>query len=638
MLNSQDDLRLLLEHVGDGLTAEDRSGRIVFANTAAAHILGCANPAELLNAPLPEILNRFALFDDSGHPLPTECLPGRRAIEGEASPTMTVRHRVRGSKEERWATVRAAPVHDHSGTVRCAVNVWHDITNEKRAEFSLRYLAEAGEVLGASLDVEETLGNITSLAVPRLADWCAVHLVNADGSVSQVAVAHRVPAKVTWARKLQERYPVDPDSEYGVAQAIRTGEPQIIPEITDAMVAAAAQDEEHLDILAHLGLTSAIISPMMTRERTLGAITFVSAESGYRYGEEDLALLEELARRAALALENASLYKAEHAARLTAEESQTRFRALFEGVPDSILVINANGELTDANKSACDLLHYDFNELLTLHSRDLSTDSGPATVESLLCGQTHERVECDIRRKDGALIPVEVWSRRLTLGSGLINICVLHDLSERRAAEKIREEERLHLAQELHDSVSQAVFTLSLYGEAASRLLASGDVRTTAEYLDEIGTTAHEALQEMRLLVFGLLPPILAQDGLVAALRARLESIEGRAGLRTTLKSGGLQRLSPRLEEALYRISQEALNNVIKHSKATSVTISLEQLPHTIQLQIIDDGIGFNTEASPNSGGMGLRSMITRCEGLGGELSIESSPGRGTRVQMEVPQ
>jgi GAF domain-containing protein len=130
-----------------------------------------------------------------------------------------------------------------------------------------------------------------------------------DGSVERVAVEHEDPEKVTLALKLQESYPPDPEASSGVPNVLRTGRPEFYPEVTDEMLGAVARDEDHLGLLREIGFTSVIIVPMVARGRTLGAVTLVSAESGRRYGEVDLELAEELARRAALAVDNARLYE-----------------------------------------------------------------------------------------------------------------------------------------------------------------------------------------------------------------------------------------------------------------------------------------------------------------------------------------
>lgn len=206
--------------------------------------------------------------------------------------------------------------------------------------------------------------------------------------------------------------------------------------------------------------------------------------------------------------------------------------------------------------------------------------------------------------------------------------------------EKAVTAERNRLARDLHDSVTQSLFAVTLYADAAAQLLSSGQMDLVAGNVLKLRRTAKEALGEMRLLVFELRPPLLQQEGLLAALQARLESVEGRAGLETLLKVEGKGHLAPDVEEGLYRITQEALNNIFKHARARSVTVSLRlaEHPQTTILEIADDGIGFDPVAAQERGGLGLRGMAERVEQLGGQLRIKSEPGAGTIVQVEVHQ
>ncbi|MDQ3942789.1 MAG: SpoIIE family protein phosphatase, partial [Actinomycetota bacterium] len=192
---------------------------------------------------------------------------------------------------------------------RYFISVIEDITERKRVEQAQRFLAEAGASLSSSLDYRTTLACVARLAVPYLADWCVVDILEEDGSLDRLAVAHQDPEKVALVHELRERYPPDPDAPRGVAQALRTGRPEFVPEIPESLLDEAAQDAEHREILRGLGLKSYMIVPLVARGRTLGAISLVSAESGRRYRQADLELAEELARRAALAVDNARLYR-----------------------------------------------------------------------------------------------------------------------------------------------------------------------------------------------------------------------------------------------------------------------------------------------------------------------------------------
>ena len=303
------ELQAILDGVADAVTAQARDGRLAYANDAAVRLLGYESAEDLLSAPPEEIRERFEMRDDAGKPIAYAELPGRKALAGERPEPLTVRYRHHDSAEDRWSRVQSTPVFDPSGAVRLAINVIEDITDLKRAEQGHRFLAEASRLLVASLDYADTLRTVARLAVPEVADWCAVDLATADG-VERVAVAHVDPARVDLARDVQRRYPADPRSEQGVYGVLRRGAAELYPEVSDDMLTAAAQDAEHLELLRSLGMRSAMVVPMTLRDRVLGAITFVSAESGRRFDEHDLTLAQDLALRAAAAVENARLYEA----------------------------------------------------------------------------------------------------------------------------------------------------------------------------------------------------------------------------------------------------------------------------------------------------------------------------------------
>jgi signal transduction histidine kinase len=197
-------------------------------------------------------------------------------------------------------------------------------------------------------------------------------------------------------------------------------------------------------------------------------------------------------------------------------------------------------------------------------------------------------------------------------------------------------EERNRLARELHDSVTQTLYGMTLYAQAAAGQLSLGNLEQVAENLREIQDTSQEVLAEMRLLIHELRPPVLERDGLDIAIQLRLTAVEGRAGLKTSLKSDLAGRLPLAIEEGLFRIAQEALNNVVKHAHASAVEVSLLRHENEVTLEVSDDGIGFDQQAVKAHGGLGLPAMQERAAALGGQLSVWSSPGKGTRVVMEV--
>jgi signal transduction histidine kinase len=198
-------------------------------------------------------------------------------------------------------------------------------------------------------------------------------------------------------------------------------------------------------------------------------------------------------------------------------------------------------------------------------------------------------------------------------------------------------EERQRLSRELHDSVTQSLYGISLYAAAADRALSEGEREPVASNLHEIQETTHEALGEMRLLLFELRPPLLQEQGLAAALRARLQTVEARSGLISDFDCEDEQRLPADVEQELYRLAQEALNNVLKHAHAGRVSVRLAVANGRTTMEVADDGVGFDPSLQ-GTGGFGLSGMRERAERLGGTVRIESSPGTGTRVLAEVPR
>lgn len=211
---------------------------------------------------------------------------------------------------------------DAEGQPKHLRGVMVDITHQKQVEETNRFLAEAGAVLTSSLNYQETLEQVAKLAVPAIADWCSLHIIE-DGEIRQLAVAHPDPEMAELAVELDRRYPTDPKAPHGVPNVIRTGELEFQPEITDALLAAVCVDDEQLAIVRQLGLRSYIIAPLIARGRVLGALTLVSAESGRHYTTEDLPLAQEVASRAALAIDNSRLY---HESKRAGEELKRRAR------------------------------------------------------------------------------------------------------------------------------------------------------------------------------------------------------------------------------------------------------------------------------------------------------------------------
>lgn len=311
---SRDQLESILRGIADGVTVLDTSGHFVFANPAAARACGVADPAELQRLTSPQVLGNFDLFDKDGRPISAADLPAREAFAGAAPPPMVVHFRDRRSGEERWSSVSASPIFGSDGRVALVVNIFRDITESRHAQQRERFLATASEILASSLDYETTMKSVAHLAVPVIADWCRIDVLDPNGAPRTLAVVHKDPEKMRWADEIERRYPSPPERS-AVMRIANTGKSELYPDITDEMLRAGTTDPQRLEILRGLGLRSVMIVPLTARGRSFGTITFILSESVRRFNQGDLAFAEDLARRAALAIDNAELYRHEQDAR-----------------------------------------------------------------------------------------------------------------------------------------------------------------------------------------------------------------------------------------------------------------------------------------------------------------------------------
>ena len=242
----------------------------------------------------------------------------------------------------------------------------------------------------------------------------------------------------------------------------------------------------------------------------------------------------------------------------------------------------------------------------------------------------------DVVNKTGGFTEEDV--RVMSVFANQAAMAIEHARLQEQAEQVAVLEERQRLARELHDSVTQSLYSVTLYANAAALALAADKRDVVADYLRELQETAQEGMRDMRLLIFQLHPPVLEAEGLVAALQARLAAVEERAGLQTQFRVEGERRLPIIIEEDLYWIAQEALNNVRKHAEARHVLVHLHFTVKSVRLDVVDDGVGFDlqTMRAEGRGGGGLRSIAERTLRLGGQLTHRSAPGEGTQLTIEV--
>ena len=331
-------------------------------------------------------------------------------------------------------------------------------------------------------------------------------------------------------------------------------------------------------------------------------------------------------------------------------ESQERYRFLVENSPDVVFSTDTEGRFTFMSESMERMTGWRPDEVIGAHFSMTVAEASHADARARWAAlvadpQTEQVVRIELKGPDGRLVPVEVSSVGMTDAEG--RFAGIHgstrDISERsrlerdlrrQAGELAAGEERAHLARELHDSVTQALFSMTLVSRSVEMLL-DRDVGAARTQLAQLRDLQREALAEMRALIFELRPGNLEQDGLTRALRTHTAALQGRIGLPVVVESTVEERLPLQIEEVLYRIAQEALHNVVKHANARQVRVELGRIASGVRLRISDDGRGFDPERVP-AGHLGLDGMRARATKIGARFTVRSAPGSGTTIEVTV--
>jgi PAS domain S-box-containing protein len=299
----------LLESLGESLTIRDPNGEVVYANRAALRSLGFETLEDLRRHGLEAVMADYVVHDEHGRSVSMDDIPSVRLLRGEQNPPPLLINSVNHmTGEARWELLKASPLRNSDGETIAAVTMIEDVTAVKTAQVHTSILAESGRLLSASLDYQQTLHNVAHAAIPRLVDWCMVELVDRERHREQIVIAHRDPAQRELAVRMRELEPPKLQPEQAVARVLASGESVLFFDVTDEHLVRVAQSEEQLEILRGLHIRSAIVVPMRVPSRTIGAMSFFTSESRRRLTDVDVALAEQLARRAAVAVENSRLH------------------------------------------------------------------------------------------------------------------------------------------------------------------------------------------------------------------------------------------------------------------------------------------------------------------------------------------
>jgi PAS domain S-box-containing protein len=571
----------------------------------------------------------------------------QRSLDTGVAYENEVRMRRASDDSYRWHLTRALPMRDRRGAILRWFGSHTDIDDQKRAEESQRFLVEAGAALGGSLDYRSTLTAVAKMAVPRIADWVRVDMLE-NGRLRTLAVEHVDPGKIEFAFELARRYSEDPEARQGPPHVLRTGESELVPEITEEALAELAVDDLHLGLVQELGLRSYMSVPLVARDRMLGVITFVVAESGRRYGSDDLALAEELARRAATAMENAQLYRE--------VEEQAQAARVLATVGDGVFLVDGEGVVRLWNEAA---------EAIT---GLVAAQVVGRRADDVLPGWDHLASRVPVAGAPGP-VPAETLPLELAHGERWLSISgvgfaegtvyAFRDLTEERALEQMRQDLVATVSHELRTPLA------AIYGSALTL------TRDDLELEETLQAKLLEVIVEESSRLADIVNDLLLVSQLDAdRLDVRIERCDARTltesvidAARTHLPSGVTVELEAANElpavaadaGQLRQVLGNLIDNAIRYSpEGGDVRVRLESADDRVRFVVADEGLGIpssehgrifekfyrvDPHMTRGIGGTGLGLYISRelVRRVNGRIWVEPNGVRGSIFYVEIP-
>lgn len=629
-------LAAIVEDSDDAIISRTLDGTITSWNRGAERLYGYT--AE-------EIVGKsVTCLAPPGRPYEIDQLTRRLSLRERIPHFETVRLRKDGTLVD--VSISLSPLTDGTGHLIGVSTIARDITARMQTEARLRLLAEAGSLLASELNVDAQLNALAHLVVPTLADWCVVDLADSGSDLRRVAVAHVDPAKLSLAEEVRRRYPPEPNAPRGPHYVMRTGQSDMMPEIPDSLLVATAKDAEHLRLLRDVGLRSYLTVPLHARGRILGTLTFVAAESGHSYGMDDLAVAEALAELAALAIDNAKLYR-------SAQEAEASYRKVFTGVADAIVVANPERQYVDVNPAATELLGYSRNELLSMSVEDILVNDESWTEEEYarFLAEGRWQGEFVLHRKDGTTVPVEALATVVDLPAGPVHLAALRDVSERHRLERLR---RDFLAMVTHD-LRTPLTTI----KGSAQMLQRRNEYRAAQVEAVLTSTA-----KMQQLIDDLADAVLLEAGHVTLRKQSIDLSllvdDVAKDLQAAFEGCQMRIVFPQHpvvgawdEGRLKQVLSNLVENAFKYgSKEFEVVIRVEDDEEEARVIVADRGPGIAAEQLPQLfdrfyradttgvGGLGLGLYISRMliEAHGGRIWVDSEVGEGSTFTFALPK
>jgi PAS domain S-box-containing protein len=599
---------------------------VPFAELAEAGWTDVIHPEDL-----PRALERWQRALETGRPYENE-LRLRRADDGSY----------------RWHLIRAVPMQNRAGEVVRWFGSNTDIHDQKQAEEAQRFLVQAGATLGGSLEYRATLAAVAKLAVSEIADWSRVDVLE-DGKLRTVAVEHVDPHKLELALELARRYPEDPDAQQGPPLALRTGASELVPEIGEEQLAELAVDDLHLGLVRELGFTSYMCVPLKAHERILGVMTFVSAESGRRYGPDDLALAEELARRAATAIENAQLYRE--------VEERAQAARVLETVGDGVFLVDDQGIVRLWNQAAEAITRLPRAKVVGKRLGDVLPSwhdvlsrvpvagaPGPVPAETL-----------PIELSGG-----ERWLSISGVGFDEGTVYAFRDITEDRALEELRQDLVATVSHELRTPLAAiygSAITLARDDLELEQTLHAKLMQIIVEESSRLADIVNDLLLASQLDAGQLEVHIVSCDAItlvkkvVEAARTHLPE-----GVTVELEAPGDDVPAVAADEGqLRQVLGNLIDNAVKYSpEGGDIRVRLEPADDAVRFRVSDEGLGvpqaeharifekfyrLDPHMTRGIGGTGLGLYISRelVRRVNGRIWVEPNDGRGSVFYVEIP-
>jgi PAS domain S-box-containing protein len=578
----------------------------------------------------------------------TEGWPLERAIEsGEV--TIGERRELETGGEARTLEISAAPVRDDDGTIVSAVAVIADVTRRSRAEEQLRFLAQANELLVASLDWERTLAAIAELAVPALAGYLVIDLLDDDDELHWVVAVHADPEKTELVRELRGRYPPTL-STHPIQVALRTGEPQLLPDL-QAEANAMAHDTKHARAIRRIANTSGIVAPLVARGRTLGTISLGTIESQPRFDESDLAMAMELARRISLALDNARLFSEAHERAHAAEA--------LEYVDDGVILVDEAGVVRLWNPTAAISLRRPAVEAVGRPIAELLGDWQslqsriPVASEPLAGGASRAQT-----------LPVDVQGEERWLSISAVRfpggtVYAFRDVTDERAVEQMKTDFVSTVSHELRTPLA------AIYGAAMT--LRRRDIAVDEPQRDRLLEVVSSEADRLARIVNDILWASRLESGRMSIAIERCDAAAIAAEVVGVLRSRAPEGIEVAVSKSralppvaadpdkLRQILTNLIDNAIKYSPdGGRVEVEIARSGGRVRFRVTDDGLGIPPaeqdrifekffRLDPNLtrgvGGTGLGLYISRelVLRMNGRIWVDSDGRTGSSFFLELP-